>query len=736
MDTDRETNTERQQMTNVVHLTERAPPRGALPKLIDKLRQEAQTTLGARLEDLFNNLDDALFELADRAASNSDQNLYFDAMRALRLEREPLAQRFAAEFKAGFGILQGAAVGTGGDEIDFDNVGLVDTEEMEIRVALAGVVSKANSLYALAVSQLTHRLATVFPAIEVTVQNNPFGPHAVCEAFGRASEPLDVDIRIRIILLKLFERFVIERLGDFYVGANRQLADAGVLRKASDFRRRAQRRHAAPSSPAKTPGTNGSVDPAAARASPLLAPATPQELAEFAALTELLHSAAGKAPSGANVVPVAAGGAGTLATGTLLERLHQAQLGAIGAHDEQEDAPRRLDIRSLLGSSTASLGQTDADVVNLVGMLFDYILSDRNLAIPIKALLARLQIPMLKVALVDRSFFTRARHPARQLLNELSSAGIGWSSAAELKRDAMYSKIESIVVRVLGEYESDLDLFAELLAELREFIAGERKRAAVIEQRTRDAEAGRARTRAAKREVEALLDRKRSGLALPTEIEQFVSDRWARVLTFVHLRDGADSERWFSAVKTLDDLLTSAMPAETDYDREQRRREVPLLLRALREGLGWIGSGRDEIASELKSLEGVLEALNDSSGVRPQPTLIVAREVPVEPSNEPHDGAAGPTASNEALQRIAALQPGQWVEIHDSDRATVRARLMTVIEEEWRYVFVNRRGMKIAERHRDDLAAALEAGELVIIDDAEVFDRALQAVIGELRRTT
>ncbi len=735
MERDRETITDTPHMTNVVHLTERAPAPRGLPKLVETLRKQAHDVLAILVERLFNNLDDALFEMADRAVTNSDQNLYFDAMRALRLEREPLTERFGTEFDRGFGVLNGPSESATEQEVDFDTLGLIDTEQMEIRVALAGVVSKANSLHALSVSQLTRRLATVFPAVEMTVQNNPFGPHAICEAFGRASEPLDVDIRIRIILLKLFERFVMERMGDFYASANKQLADAGVLRKASDFRRhgrsRAGARQTATGPAAGAGATPGRASPAAM--SPALDPPTAAEQAEFAALAELLRGASGSVRGSVPPQPASSDSHPAITTSLLLERLHQAQLGMLGQTSVPDDAPARFEVPALLGS-TARLGQSDADVVNLVGMLFDYILNDRNLAIPMKALLARLQIPILKVALVDRTFFTRSRHPARQLLNELSSAGIGWSSAAELKRDGMYARIESIVARVLSDYDADLSLFSELVTELREFVAAEKQRASVVEQRTRDAEAGRARTRAARRDVNVLLSRKCSGLPLPPELERFVSDRWARVLTFVHLREGVESERWFSAVQALDELLAAAMPAESDYEREKRGRQAPLLLRLLREGLGWIGADGAEIDDELQRLRELLDAAN--RGAPPPAVPVAPRAVAPAPLEGDDDPGSAPQASARALERIDRLQPGQWVEFRDPDKPALRARLMTTLENEKRHVFVNRRGMKVAERTRAELAAALDAEQLVIVDDAEVFERALQAVIGDLRRAT
>ena len=154
-----------------------------------------------------------------------------------------------------------------------------------------------------------------------------------------------------------------------------------------------------------------------------------------------------------------------------------------------DHVPVAIDLRQLVlarapdvtGAPAGSMGRTDEDTVNLVGMLFDYILNDRNLAIPMKALIGRLQIPMLKVAILDKTFFNRTSHPARQLLNELSSAGIGWSSAAELKRDALYNKIESVVLRVLNNFSDDPEIFGTLVAELRNFVQQDHHRVQIVE---------------------------------------------------------------------------------------------------------------------------------------------------------------------------------------------------------------------------------------------------------------
>ncbi len=730
--------------SNVVSLGDRRVDEPqALPRLIRDLKGNARQHLRVRFEDLFNNLDDALFELADRASSDLDQNLYFDAMRTLRLERQPLAQRFDAEFAAGFDLLHGAAPGDAddADDIDFDAIDLVDAEDMEVDVAKAGIISKATGLYAVEIAQLTQRLAVVFPACDLNERSNPLAPTAVCDAFARASADLDLDIRIRLILLKLFERYVIEQLAAFYTAANKQLADAGVLKHARDFRRVARERRAA--NRAQPAGGDTAHEGAATDATtgmPLGA-TTPADERKYAQLTDLLHAAihAGTAAPAITAAPAGTGGGAAVPTAALLSQLHLAQA-QHGSWPTLSDAspPRALNVAALLDTGAGQhLQQHDADVVNLVGMLFDYILNDRNLAIPMKALLGRLQIPIIKVALQDKTFFTRSRHPARQLLNELSSAGIGWSSAAELKRDALYSKIESIVARVLNDFETDVGLFPDLLEELREFVSQDARRARIVEQRTRDAELGRARTRAARSAVNRLVAQKASGMTLDTAVQRFIAEHWTRVLTFVHLRDGDESERWYGAIASLDELLTAAGACEDARESQRRKTARPALLRRLAEGLDWIGMRGADSDRAIAALDMALRATaeHDQPPVdHPhwQPARLPIEEIVL--ASEPGMEEVDPQVEPALLARIDAMPIGAWIEVRDPGRQTVRCRLVARVDDEQRLVFVNRRGMKVAERTRLDLAAALQAGHAVLLDDAEVFDRALQSVIGDLRR--
>jgi hypothetical protein len=101
--------------------------------------------------------------------------------------------------------------------------------------------------------------------------------------------------------------------------------------------------------------------------------------------------------------------------------------------DVEDDFDLRNQLEQLLTRVSVKSGKSrvveeaDEDVINLIALLFEFIRNDRSVPDAFKALIARLQIPLLKVAVLDKSLFSRASHPARRLLNEIAAAVMGWS---------------------------------------------------------------------------------------------------------------------------------------------------------------------------------------------------------------------------------------------------------------------------------------------------------------------
>jgi hypothetical protein len=739
----------------VVPLSSASKKKSPLPLILHTVRQHARKQLATLVEGLFNNIDDALFEMADRSRSGTDQHLYFESMRELRLQRSNIAKGFAAKFTEG---VEKALIPKGELEEDdletsVDDLAMVGNDELEISVAVAGIVSKVTSQHSLQIMQLTKRIDHLAKDTEITERTNPLGPDMLSRAFVQALENAELDIKVRIILLKLFERFVMERLTGLYEDANRLLAEAGVLTDLKNVMRprresgRTQAREAAAGNTSSTsysdrPGYSSGMSPAGGSYTDGTSFGT-----SFQVIQDLL--AATRGPGRPANTHLQQGSIPVLSTSDVLSALSEAQR-ELDAPIDIESVPSVLDLRQVViskapddeKSGSAHLSQGEEDVVNFVGMLFDYILNDRNLAIPMKALIGRLQLPIVKLAVMDRSFFDKSSHPARQLLNELSSAGIGWSSARELKRDSLYNMIESVVVQVMNGFKEDLQIFEDLLEELRGFVNTDTKKRAQVEQRVKDGEKGRAKTISAKQSVQKLINQKASGMRLPVEVGRFLSGTWSKVLVYTCVKDGERSQKWHDQTKTLDDLLWCLQPLGDLQDIEQREQKIPELLENLSAGMSDIQITESETANHLEEVESLLKTIikNDRAYMEEDEvpevdnSFEVMEEIVLTMPGEQLDNKTNVSVEPEYIEQIGKLREGNWVELRQGSGELLRCKLSTIIEPGGRYIFVNRRGMKVAERSRRGLAVELKRDSLTILEESQVFDRALQAVIGNLRQ--
>src|SRR6185503_17929813 len=179
---------------------------------------------------------------------------------------------------------------------------------------------------------------------------------------------------------------------------------------------------------------------------------------------------------------------------------------------------------------SASLGSVDAMTIDIVAMLFDYIFDDRHIPASVKAVLGRLQIPVLKVALLDRTFFSSKAHPARRLLDRLAEAAFG-VDAAYPQGGATLAMIEKVVARVLHEFENDLALFEALVAEVEQFIDERSRAESVLVERTVRLIQDRERSEIAEIAAgEAVAKRLHARSWVPVAVRDMLSETWVRAL--------------------------------------------------------------------------------------------------------------------------------------------------------------------------------------------------------------
>lgn len=731
-------------LSKTVPLQATQTPLARLPVVLLQVRDKAAQQLKDALQILFDNADDTLFEMADRARNNSEQNIFFEAMRDLRLKRKSIERTFIDKFYEAFLVLGQYRVAEPvlPGPVAFDKLELVNNDDLERTVAVDAMVTKVMSRDSLALGQLTARLNELVPQA-ITDQSNPLGPTLLCDFFMRSARSFGVEIRVKLIILKLFEKYVLSDADHLYAEANQLLIATGILpdMKALPARRMTDRG-------VREQRAVRLDDPVLAQAADKLDKGV-QEV--FEAMQELLlqlrGSLAPRHDSNAEIRPIS--------SQDLLRLLSHLQQ-YVPSSEEVEDFDLRQQLEQLLtrvsvrSGKSRSVGGGDEDVINLIAMLFEFILDDRNLPSSLRALIGRLQIPMLKVAVLDKSFFSRGSHPARRLLNEIASAALGWGGRDDYERDALYLRVEQIVQRLLNDFVDDTAIFSELLADFLAFTSDERRRSELLEQRTRDAEEGRSRAELARQRVQQELNLRLLGKTLPQVVVRLLQEAWSKVLLLTCLKHGEASQEWQAGLDAVDGLIWSVEPHDEPEARQRLLEQVPGLLKVLREGLASAAFdpfATSEFFSQLEVLhmqamqrlsryqDGSTDASLQSTDGAAQMTNVVEEIVLIAPEeqlfNEPVQSLP---ADDAGLLQVNRLNVGVWVEIQEDEEHKLRCKLAAIVEPGGRFVFVNRTGMKVLEKTRMGLAVEFRRGSVRVLDDALLFDRALASVMGNLRK--
>ncbi|AOY88549.1 hypothetical protein BKP64_10435 [Marinobacter salinus] len=714
-----------------------------VPVEVTRIRDTVVAGLGDLLQGAFDAVDDSLFELANNARSNNEQNRYFEAMREIRIKRKGVERHFqnaVAQFFATPPHTGHIQEDTTSKQATADSLSLVGNEDLEEQVALNAMITKAKAHFQGPLLQLQTRFSQVYPEATDESPVNPMAPEHLCSAFTEAIQALEIQIRERLILLKQFDRYVVSNLGMLLDEANRILIQAGVIPNFR-YHGKAGKQHSQQSDRAgKTPEASQARAESSSRES--LAAESPV-FEQIHHMLELQRANAGQPPrsNDPNIRVIGAnelvGLISSLSVDTHVQPGENLSAGEPLQIDLKSVIEQLLSRESPKDGKKPALKEMDEDLINLVSMLFEFILDDYNLSAPIQVLISRLQIPILKVVIKDKSFFSKATHPARKLLNALARAGIGWSNSDEKSRDKLYEKIHSIVQRILNEFDGDLALFETLNEEFEEFLARENRKASLVEQRTRESERGRIKSQKAQEKVDQIIKKKVGRDRLPEPVQTILINGWSRVMFLAYLRDDTE-HRWQESVKVVDDLIWCLHPHQEDTERDQWVRVVPGLLKSLRAGLeevSYNSSKLDEMMGQLK--HELAEAFRTSSNAE-------IRETPEEDTDVSEPAETESLAQNqteeaaisEYVAQIDSIEIGNWVEFRLVNGASFRCKLSAVIDEADSFVFVNRMGLKVIEKNRIELAHEMRRGRLTLLEQGALIDRALDAVVGTLRSKT
>lgn len=718
---------------------------------VKKILNTVSDAMALSLSELVSEaLSDANMAIANEPAGKRSRDLN------LMNERGAIVERFAANMSRYFDALTGV-VAKEVNILDYGSLSLVEEDDLEAIIAMEGMISHARNCDISEYLSFTTRLDTLFYGMRIDESNNPMDPEQIGEAFKEAVRPLGMTAIELLITYRKFNRGVFHNLETVLTEANGILIDNNILPDLDmAARSRAEQQNKRSARPQKIDPT----DRAFATDIPDAAVGNQQLLSIMQTLMHRIPDS-GSATQGqgaqatANVVSPRVAQTGVMvgnqklevvANDQLLVLLNKLQSTMASESTEGETAssaePQNLSksVGNLLEQESSSdtlraIDSQSSDIINLVTFLYEEIWNDKTVPIPIKELVGRTQITVLKIALNDAGFFDSADHPARVFLNEMATAGISWTGSEMLDQDPIYGKMQDLVTSLVRDFVGDIVVVENLLQEFLSFKdeaarSQEEKDQQLLDEGERNSRLEEVEQYARHKIEERILDK-----GIDPFAKDFLQTYFHRFVVQVVLREGPGGISWRPVMNTIDVLLWTVSTEKQEGDLQRFVKVKPRLLLNLGKALEVAGVEKEEAEEALSKLQHVQEACFK------KPPGADSGE-PQESSPAPIDDGAGQKAvpppenlpsDDEHLLEVSKYPIGIWLEFQGPAELSIRCTLAAKIDTIEKYVFVNGQGVKVIEKSKMGLARELKAGTVKVICEAPLIDRAMESVIAKLR---
>ncbi len=735
--------------------------------LLAACRDHALERLQGVLDAALKNAADELLDIATRITSPDTRKQYLHAVDQARTQgakfREGVAEGYRKRVSALSG--EGARPDATASEVNASSLTLVQTAVLENEIAVGNLTTRLKDKGGEELSQFTRRVSTIVGDPELLDVDNPIGPSPLaCGVFGGLGA-LGVAEPTMRPLGNLIADGLATEVGSLFHDLNELLAGRGVasggkarIVKSKDTGVPSQRdQRGAQPPPLPTGDVFGQLQMLLAqqRGMPAAQPGP-----GVAVGPGTMPGASGQ-PVGQPGAP--AGGAATMATPATVDWLTSVQRGGAAATEFAVPAGgESMNVLHALRQSEVGqrLDAADGTTCDLVAMMFDHVFSDPRIPEAIKPVIAQLQVPTLKAAMLDRNFFSDEAHPARRMLDRLGSAAIGWRGTADAS-DPLYGAVERVVKNAVEGFGNDLSELEALTGEAEQIASLEAARADAVAQRSIDVVTRRERLEHAQETARETVQQRLHEAPVPKQVRGLTERIYQAVLTSAHESGGAESADWVKALETLDNLLWSVKPKSGAEERARLVKTLPGLIKALDEGMQIAGFDDDERKEALNTLAPLhADAVRGSASKAAAPATEIhassesdplAQAEDVEPEGPPALRSETLTGEDVVVDTVAIaprrgrkargfeaglarLEKGTWVEFKQPDGSTLRARLSWVSPLKGMHVFVNpnsSRSLALDPHALDDIIAR---GDAQVLSTAPVVAEAMGYVMADLQQ--
>jgi hypothetical protein len=361
--------------------------------------------------------------------------------------------------------------------------------------------------------------------------------------------------------------------------------------------------------------------------------------------------------------------------------------------------------------------------IDFIELIFDAIIDDDDISDTIKALLLRLQIPIIKASMADQEFFIYDEHPARKLLDSIAEVGVGITDHT----DEMYKFLDKIISNILSEYELTTETFQTALDHLNQYVDEQDAKARAIEEE----EQQQLLRKHARATVLKALRATTSGKTLPEGVHPLILKRWPTLMFNHYLSNGKENDEWINLVLTLRHIVESVQPILSAEQLAKIIADKDQLFEKTEKYLGVTSKSKKDIQNIMDVYRETVQLHIDDANFSEQEVSIAEEKVSqAEPAEEPPIEEP-PAADKPRLP--SSIMPGMWFQIYMGEESPPRrCKLSVIIVEDANLMFVNHKGELVAEKSFDEFNDEIASAKTKMIMGHSAFDHAFKAVIDRL----
>jgi hypothetical protein len=372
---------------------------------------------------------------------------------------------------------------------------------------------------------------------------------------------------------------------------------------------------------------------------------------------------------------------------------------------------------------------TDRITMDVIALLFDYVFRDPSIPESLREIFGRLQVPVVKVGLLDRTFFSDRHHPARKLIDHLAAAAIG-ATGDPRYFEAFQRTATAVIDDVCYSFEIDVAAFAQADRKLTAFIESEAKSTETAAETDVALALAKEEQEEDRSFVRAQVRDKLAGIEVPFEVRSFTETVWADYLADLRKREGASGPGLAKGLKTVDDLLWSITAKERTAQKARLTKMVPGLVVSLRGGCKALNLEPERVKpffDELYRLH--MEA------IKPQ---VAKADVAAAAAAAVAEGTAATPATHGLPSNVNVhdfvndMVLGTWLSF-DTAEGRVNARLHWISPMRTRYVFTSRLRSKAFVYSPEELAWEITNGKAALVmEPVPLVDRAVSAALDRI----